>query len=468
MKKTALTFIILSGLLTSSTLKTQAQHAATKPAQASNTALVQPEIADQTAQELNGKPVQQADEISLKPLQPASMKSYAEFRKSVRPLIEQMGLKKIIGLGEGTHGTAEFYQLRYWITRILVEEKGFRHIAFENDQSDSWFLNRELAGTKDLNGLMKKYLLSIWQNEEVKELLTWAKAYNQHHAEKVVIEGLDYVMLATDVNMLQTVLGPAASNNLNVQLSKLMKAASFQDYAWEAMNKKVEQIPMDSLFKSGYAAYLVAADLEKKISAMPITESTKQNSLLALNNLKQGFGVFYAAMTKTTEISRDSCMAYNASLLLKTKSDKMVIWAHNAHVAKTAIYNGEAGGTGGHLLRMYPNNYFVLGTGTATGTFAATVEPRDTYTNPMLPYQLEAPIAGSWEEIFNGSELPAFYFDPALLNPHKVVKPLRFVGYTPKSGPSSYEKTAISDLFDAYIFIKETHAGTALKLPVAP
>ena len=54
---------------------------------------------------------------------PVNMQSYEAFKQSIKPLIEKMGAKQIVGLGEGTHGTAEFYKLRYWISRILIEEK---------------------------------------------------------------------------------------------------------------------------------------------------------------------------------------------------------------------------------------------------------------------------------------------------------------------------------------------------------
>ncbi|MEO6980370.1 MAG: hypothetical protein ABI113_18400, partial [Mucilaginibacter sp.] len=34
------------------------------------------------------------------------MQSYEAFKNSVKPLIEKMGAKQIVGLGEGTQGTA--------------------------------------------------------------------------------------------------------------------------------------------------------------------------------------------------------------------------------------------------------------------------------------------------------------------------------------------------------------------------
>jgi erythromycin esterase len=156
-------------------------------------------------------------------------------------------------------------------------------------------------------------------------------------------------------------------------------------------------------------------------------------------------------------------MAYNAKLILHDNDGKMIIWAHDAHVAKKGIYNNEVGGTGGYISRMFPGEYFVLGTGTATGTFAATKEGRDTYTNPMSAYPLAIPAKNSWENYFNQILMPSFYCYPAEFNPGNAHKPLRFIGYGPDSSPATSDQTNLSDLFDAFIFIKNTHAATPLK-----
>lgn len=398
--------------------------------------------------------------LKIKSLKPISIQSYEDFKKSIRPLIAQMSTKRIVALGEGTHGTAEFYKMRYWISRILVEEKGFNHLAFENDFSDGWYITKGLNENADLNGLMKKYMLSIWQNEETKEMLSWLRDYNSKHDRKVVIDGLDYVMLNRDVELLQELITKDVNADLSAAIQKLVEPAALQDSAWNGMNLKEFKFDWEKMQKGSRNAYLFADSIDKQLVKLDLSPSVKTNSHIALTNLMQGFAPFYE---QTAEITRDSLMAVNTSLLLTAPEDKMIIWAHNAHLAKTGIYNNEVGGTGGYILKKFPDNYFVLGTGTATGTFAATEEARDTYTNPMAAYPLENPIKGSWEEFLSGVKTPVMYFNPAEFNAEKLVKPLRFIGYTPKSGPSTYDKTNMSDLFDAFLFIKDSHAATPLK-----
>lgn len=390
-----------------------------------------------------------------------SLNNRQAFVKNAQPLLNKMAEKRIVSLGEGTHGTAEFYKVRYWITRELVEQKGFTHIAFENDLSDGLLLNQELNSTADLKALMQKRLLRIWQNEETKELLAWVRDYNRTHQKKVIIDGIDYVYNLVDIEALEKAL--ANQPEFLAGVAQLKAPAAFQDQVWEAMNVKDSKIDFDGMSKSSYKGYLIADSLDKKIEASNLPIKVKSESRLILSNIKQGFAPFYFYAVKKEEPSRDVNMAHNVAEILKDSKDKMIIWAHNGHVAKTGIYDNVVGGMGGEIDKLFPNQYFVMGTGTGTGTFAATEQSRDTYTNPMQAYPLEKTVADSWETQFLALNKPAFYIFPAQYNSKAEIKPLRFIGYGPKSGPSTNEKTDISKHFDAFLFISNTNAATPLK-----
>ena len=114
-------------------------------------------------------------------------------------------------------------------------------------------------------------------------------------------------------------------------------------------------------------------------------------------------------------------------------------------------------------IRDSPNNYFVLGTGTANGTFAGTVDKRPTNNNPMIVNKLENPIKNSWEELFSATGISNFYFSTSNSKFEQTVKPLRFIGFGTNSDASTYDKSNLSKLFDAFLFIKDTNAPTLLK-----
>ena len=100
-------------------------------------------------------------------------------------LINQMGDKQILGLGEGTHGTKEFNELRISIIKQLVTNKGFSVICFENPFGDSYNLNQVINSNDSIEPAMKKYMIKLWQTPEIKDFLYWIRNYNNTHDHKV-------------------------------------------------------------------------------------------------------------------------------------------------------------------------------------------------------------------------------------------------------------------------------------------
>src|SRR5262245_1416104 len=51
----------------------------------------------------------------------------------LRPLRRSIGAAQLVGLGESVHGAAEELALKHRVLRLLVEELGFRSVAWEED-----------------------------------------------------------------------------------------------------------------------------------------------------------------------------------------------------------------------------------------------------------------------------------------------------------------------------------------------
>src|SRR5881628_334541 len=52
-------------------------------------------------------------------------------------LMELIGDKSVVLIGEASHGTHDFYRERAQITRLLIEHKGFNAVAIEGDWPDA-------------------------------------------------------------------------------------------------------------------------------------------------------------------------------------------------------------------------------------------------------------------------------------------------------------------------------------------
>lgn len=53
--------------------------------------------------------------------------------KDLDALIESIGDRRFVLLGEASHGTHDFYTWRAHITKRLIEEKGFDFVTVEGD-----------------------------------------------------------------------------------------------------------------------------------------------------------------------------------------------------------------------------------------------------------------------------------------------------------------------------------------------
>ncbi|MET4105656.1 erythromycin esterase family protein [Hymenobacter sp. UYP22] len=391
--------------------------------------------------------------------------SYFLFRQSVQPLIKQMRGKKVVALGEGTHGTAEFYKLRFWLTRILMEEEGFNQVALENTYADCFRLNQAVhsAAIDDLKPLMKKHLLSMWQNRETEEMLNWMHAYNTTHLRKVELRGIDAMFGTTAAELLREQLA-YSTPEIKALAEQLVQHTQYQDKVWQNLNDRSIPFKRPEMLANGWAGYEATAKLEKALAGVKLTRHQQPVVAGALQNLHHYFDTFYQPKINKHESSRDSLMAEMTRFLVRDKGSKVIVWAHNAHMSRRLAVPGDnnGGGTGKFLERMFPGQYYVLATSTATGSVAATTHNFISPLSPMTSYPLEAPIAGSWEASLQALTPPVLYVTTKQLQAQDVRRPHRLVGYSSDSGKNSYYPFKLSEAYDALLFVRTTTAATPL------
>src|SRR5881394_2390504 len=130
-----------------------------------------------------------------------------------KPLLELIGDSRFVLLGEGSHGTHDFYRERAEITKRLITEKGFNAVAVEADWPDAFRVNRYVQGLSDdpdanaaLSGF-ERFPTWMWRNTVVLDFVEWLREYNSSlhiNAAKVGFYGLDLYSLFTSI---EAVLG---------------------------------------------------------------------------------------------------------------------------------------------------------------------------------------------------------------------------------------------------------------------
>jgi erythromycin esterase len=395
---------------------------------------------------------------------PVSLQSYEGFRAAVQPLIRQMAGKKVVAMGEGTHGTAEFYKARFWLTRILVEEHGFDQLALENTYGDTYQLNQALqSGDTDFKPLMRKTLLSMWQNQEMAEVFAWMQARNRKGRHKVTLTGIDAMFSNADVELLQKGLATAGRPDLQELIAQLRQSAQYKDSAWYQLSNQGYKLNRKKMFASALAGHDAATKLLQALPTMKLSQQQRLVLTNAATNARMAFDDFYQVKVNKRESSRDSVFAEMTRLLVRGKGQRLIIWAHDAHVARRGVVPGDnnGGGTGAFLERMFPGQYFVLATATAGGSFTATTQNFISPASPMAAYPLPQPKAGSWEASLAHVSSPDFYFFTKQLGAQDQSRPLRLTGQTIGS-EKFYADMKLSAAFDAVLFLRQTTAATPL------
>ena len=104
-----------------------------------------------------------------------------------------VGDATVVGLGEQVHGAKEVLRLKLRVLRVLVERKGFRSLAWEDD----WTLGLEIdrwvkTGEGDIRALIRQ-MSTAHHNREVLRTLEWIRSYNKAHAmDPVSLVGVEY------------------------------------------------------------------------------------------------------------------------------------------------------------------------------------------------------------------------------------------------------------------------------------
>ena len=102
------------------------------------------------------------------------------------------GDARIVALGEGTHGTREFFQLKHRMVQYLATEMGFNVFAIEANLPEAWRLNDYvLGGAGDVRALIAGMNFWTWDTEEMVAMVEWMRRFNASGRGRIEFTGFD-------------------------------------------------------------------------------------------------------------------------------------------------------------------------------------------------------------------------------------------------------------------------------------
>ena len=373
----------------------------------------------------------------------------------LEPLGQLVGDARVVALGEATHGTREFFQLKHRVLEYLVAKKNCTVFSIEANFPESLAVNEYvLTGKGDPAKALAGMYFWTWDTEEVRDLIAWMRLWNSdpRHKKKVQFLGFDmqtatvgaqHVLAylkkvdATFAGKLEAPLAPLASLQAERGVAKLPAADQ------EALARAVADLVAG--FDANKARWI------KRSSVAAWALARQEAVVVAQAEGERRGGVNGFAW-------RDQSMAANIRWIAERlpRNERIFVWAHNGHV------NLDPTGTsmGSHLARDFGKDYLTVGFVFDHGHFQAMGQP-------PAPLGLTEHAVGPATDdnlaaAFHAAGLPLLALDlrtapegPAtdwLASPHAM----REAGAVFSTETIMTHPVALAERFHAVIFVDET------------
>lgn len=389
-------------------------------------------------------------------------------------LLKRIGDSRVVLLGEPSHGSAEFCEMRARISQELIEKKGFNIVAVEADWPDANYINHYIHSTAPdprlKNPPFSRFPNWMWANQSMLKFSQWLQDYNATFADNghsVGFYGLDLYSLNNSIESVLAYLDsvdPITAQQARVRYGCLTPWAKDPTLFGQARltkqykkyEKEVLTILRDRLKSRLNYAH---ADGQRYFS-------TEQNTRLIADAERYYKTLYYAEQDSWSQRDQHMFDTLQSVLSFHGKDSKVIVWGHNSHIGDARATQMSARGEFniGQLVReQYRGNAYSIGFGTDHGTVAASSE----WGGPMEIKQLQPAQIDSYEGLCHKVSTDNF-----LLPLSKPIKPAlrkrllaerleRSVGaiYRPESElHNHYFYTCLPQQFDEYIWFDETHA----------
>ena len=386
----------------------------------------------------------------------------------LKPFKQVLRGVRIVGLGDETHGTHEFFQMKRRLIQFLVKEAGFTVFAMELSYAASVDINEYvLNGKGDRNKLLAKQGLWAWDTEEVSEVIEWLRQYNSSvpAEKKVRFVGFDIHNNNPAIERVRNYLTTVAPDRL------------------EAFNKAVQLIPADDSGRQHiqYSDQVSLADKTQTLATLNdllgflYLNETRFSLQTSAAEFGQAFEdanilVEFADTYRRPQVdqvnrynssgyTRDLYMAQNVKRTVNKErpGTRIIIWAHNDHIGK------HKAALGSYLQTIYGTEYYALGFSFNQGAFQAREMVANVTIGALREFSVGAAPEGSVEWYLNSAGIKNFIVDLRNTPKTEVIeqwlsKPrrMRSIGLGFFGDKNSFKGVNLQQAYDGLVFIEST------------
>lgn len=392
-------------------------------------------------------------------------------------LVELVAHRRIVMIGEATHGTHEFYDLRAALTRRLIQHHGFAAVAIEGDWPDALradrFVRDQATDDDDAESSLdsfERFPRWMWRNEDVAAFVAWLRGHNSQRDERqrVGFYGLDLYSLHASM---RAVIQYLEDNDHEAASRARERYACFDHVQGNAEQYGMQaHLGIGPKCETEVVAQLVEMQLRKlaRSGRSPSGDAWFHAVQQAhvVRNAEAYYRMMFAGRSASWNL-RDTHMADTLDMLANHLGDgapaRLIVWAHNSHVGDArATEMGDDGQlTLGQIARQrHPGDVALIGFTTHEGSVIAA----DDWDEPAQHMRVRPSLPGSWEELLHEAGLSRFYMTSAdmkaVIGP-RVERLQRAIGvvYRPSTERRShYLHARLADELDVVIHLDTTRA----------
>ena len=382
--------------------------------------------------------------------------------------------RRIIGLGEATHGTHDFQALKFRMFRFLVTDMGYKLFGIEANFAACRVVNEYiLDGRGDPKNAIIGLRFWTWRTTDLLNMVEWMRQYNigKPADQKIKFYGFDMQLERYSLSQLIDKLKKFNEPYFKEHFAKLLTLKIYDDDKNIFTKYSDDETDSVKALITNVADYIKAnEDTLSKLFSKDEIIFTERDITLLEQCLEEGIA---ANKSKTSSVLqndvRDKYMAENIQWILDHEgaNSKIMIWAHNRHIDK---FGGNFSNLGSHLKNLYNDQYYAIGFDFNSGSFNAF----DTKTSGVKTFTVQFSKPGSSGRLFDEIGLPVFFINMEELvktNPDlkkffskNIYQRDIGAGYDPSLDDNrSYFNWPLYKLYDGLIFVDKTTATILMK-----
>ena len=350
--------------------------------------------------------------------------------------------KRVVCIGEASHGTEEFYQYRNEITENLISSGRCKGVLIEGDFPSVSVCHAYVTNISpnisidDCLGSFQRFPTWMWSNESFKSFLEWLKEHNSKLSptQRCGIFGLDLYSFDTSMNAISSYVKKNETtalpmiNSLYQCFDRVAKCdAQAYGYVTEILGKKgcqqefkkaqqVVKASIDRILETkaaGTTNSVTDADLAliNEINAQIVVDAEKYYRSMFRSKMRQRSDELIVPMSswelRDTHFFETLTTILSHLTTTRGADSTIVVWAHNSHIGDARyVFAGtkreaELGvsrelNIGQLIKENFGDDCMLIG----QLTYDGAVTCANDWDGPRQIKTVRPGLAGSWEEMF--------------------------------------------------------------------